>query len=247
MLHKLRYLLLQVRNPGDPMREQEVGCFARVLRCPPSHVAVFDLLGGWPSPRDLARYDIVLLGGSGDYSVAEGGEWLEPSLEAMRELYVINKPTFASCWGFQAMTRALGGEVVVDLDRAEVGTHELFLTATGRGDPVFGPLAEAGPVFHAQQGHVDIVERLPDDAELLVSSRRVENQAFRFPGKHIYCTQFHPELDRRTLLERLQRYPSYIEKTAGMPYEQFARAHCHESPHTEGLLLRFVRQVAGVG
>jgi GMP synthase (glutamine-hydrolysing) len=72
MLHKLRYLLLQVRDPDDPMREHEVGCFVRVLRCPPSHVAVFDLLAGWPKPRDLARCDIVLLGGSGDYSVAEG-------------------------------------------------------------------------------------------------------------------------------------------------------------------------------
>jgi GMP synthase (glutamine-hydrolysing) len=247
MLHKLRYLLLQVRDPDDPMREHEVGCFVRVLRCPPSHVAVYDLLSGWPKPRDLARHDIVLLGGSGDYSVAEGGAWLEPSLEAMHELYVINKPTFASCWGFQAMARALGGEVVTDTDRAEVGTHELFLTDTGRRDPVFGPLAEAGPTFVAQLGHKDIVVRLPDRAELLASSRRVENQAFWFPGKHIYCTQFHPELNRRTLLDRLRKYPSYVEQIAGMPYEQFTRAHCHESPHTEELLLRFVRQVAGLG
>jgi GMP synthase (glutamine-hydrolysing) len=164
----------------------------------------------------------------------------------MHELYVINKPTFASCWGFQAMARALGGEVVTDMDRAEVGTHELVLTDAGRRDPVFGPLAEAGPTFYAQLGHKDIVVRLPDRAELLVSSRRVENQAFRFPGKHIYCTQFHPELNRRTLLDRLRKYPRYVEEISGMPYEQFTRNHCHESPHTEDLLPRFVTQVAGV-
>ncbi|MHC4141884.1 MAG: hypothetical protein ACYSUF_08425 [Planctomycetota bacterium] len=74
----------------------------------------------------------------------------------------------------------------------------------------------------------------------------MENQAFRFPGKHIYCTQFHPELNRRTLLDRLRKYPSYVEEIGGMPYEEFTRNHCHESPHTEDLLLRFVKQVADV-
>ena len=111
----------------------------------------------------------------------------------------------------------------------------------------FGPLAEAGPTFLAQLGQKDIVVRLPGAAELLVSGQRVENQAFRFPGKHIYCTQFHPELNRRTFLDRLRTYPSYVEEIGGMPYEQFTRAQCHESPHTEDLLLRFARQVAGVG
>ncbi len=78
-----------------------------------------------------------------------------------------------------------------------------------------------------------------------MSSRRVENQAFRFPGKHIYCTQFHPELNRRALLDRLRKYPGYIEQTAGVPYEEFVRTRCHESPHTGDLLLRFAKQVAG--
>ena len=247
MLHKLRYLLLQVRDPGDPMREHEVGCFVRALRCPREHLAVFDLLSGWPSPRDLARHDIVLLGGSGDYSVVEGGAWLEFALQAMRELYVMNKPTFASCWGFQAMARAMGGEVVTDEGRAEVGTHELFLTDAGRRDTIFGPLADAGPVFLGQMGHKDVVVRLPEQAELLASSHRVQNQAFRFPGRHIYCTQFHPELDRAALLDRLRRYPSYVEQIAGMPYERFAEDHCHETPHTGGLLIRFAELVAGAG
>jgi GMP synthase (glutamine-hydrolysing) len=245
MLHKLRYLLLQVRNADDPMRAHEVGCFVRALRCPPDHLAVFDLLSGWPSPRDLARHDIVVLGGSGDYSVVEGGPWLDAALAAMRELNHMNKPTFASCWGFQAMALAMGGEVVTDTSRAEVGTHELFLTDAGRHDAVFGPLAAAGPVFLGQMGHKDVVVRLPGDAELLASSHRVQNQAFRFPDKHIYCTQFHPELDRQSLLERLRRYPSYVEQIAGMPYEQFAERHCHESPHAGGLLIRFAELVAG--
>ena len=70
------------------------------------------------------------------------------------------KPAFASCWGFQALARALGGEVVTDLVRAEVGTFEIQLTAAGRSDPLFGPLGER---FLAQLGHQDVVTRLPAD------------------------------------------------------------------------------------
>ncbi len=47
----------------------------------------------------FSRFDFVLLGGSGDYSAAEGGEWLPPAVQAMRELYDFGGPAFAFCWG----------------------------------------------------------------------------------------------------------------------------------------------------
>ena len=72
------FLLLQVRNPDDAMREQEIACFARALKSEPRQIRVFDLLSGVPSVAQLDEVDVVLLGGSGDYSVAQGGEWLPP-------------------------------------------------------------------------------------------------------------------------------------------------------------------------
>ena len=125
------FLLLQVRNCDDPMRQQEVDCFARAFQCDPCQILVHDLLAGAPTLSQLDAVDMVVLGGSGDYSVAEGGDWLPPVLEAMRELFDLSKPTFASCWGFQALAKALGGEVVTDLRRAELGTVEVFLTDQG--------------------------------------------------------------------------------------------------------------------
>ena len=77
-------------------------------------IQVYDLLSGVPALRQLNDVDVVLLGGSGDYSVAAGGDWLQPALETMRELYELGKPTFASCWGFQALAKALGGEVITE-------------------------------------------------------------------------------------------------------------------------------------
>ncbi len=223
------------------MRQQEVGCFARAFRCPPDQIRPQDLLRGVPTRRQLDAVDVVLLGGSGDYSVAEGGAWFEVAMDSMRELYELSKPTFASCWGFQAMARAMGGEVVTDMSRAELGTLSLRLTEAGRRDEVFETL---GSTFLAQMGHQDIVDRLPDDAILLASTDRVENQAFRFADKPIYCTQFHPELDRRALLERVRAYPQYIERIAGITLDEF-NVRSRDTPQAEGLLRRFIEHVFG--
>jgi GMP synthase (glutamine-hydrolysing) len=184
----------------------------------------------------LAPFDIVLLGGSGHYSAASNEAWLAPALEAMRELHALGKPTFASCWGFQAMARALGGTVVNDRSRAEVGTHRLRLTPAGLADPVFGPL---GATFAAQMGHEDHVVELPPGATLLAVSERGVFQAYRLDDAPIYCTQFHPELRAGDLLRRLEAYPEYVELLAGVGYDEFARS-LTETPEAEQLLGRFV-------
>jgi len=229
------------------MLAQEVGCFARMLDCQLSDIDVFDLLGSAAPGDQLHAADMILLGGSGHYSAAsEPGSpqpqpWLERALDTMRELHRIAKPTFASCWGFQAMARALGGQCVNDLPHAEVGTIELHLTEAGRNDPLFGGLP---PVFAAQAGHEDHVVELPPDAVLLASSDRVAEQAFHFKGKPIYCTQFHPELDRAALLERVIAYPEYVVRIARVPFEEFIES-VRETPESNSLLRRFVEMIFG--
>ncbi len=218
------------------MRAQEVQCFARMLECDLSDIEVFDLLASALPLEKLQSADMILLGGSGHYSAAGDGEWLERALDGMREIHRAAKPTFASCWGFQAMARALGGCCVNDLPNAEVGTIELTLTEAGYNDPLFGQLP---PVFAAQAGHEDRVIELPRDAVLLASSPRVAEQAFRFVGRPIYCTQFHPELDRAAMLERLVAYPEYVARIARVSYDDFVQ-NLRETPEANSLLRRFV-------
>ena len=236
-----RYLLLQTRNANDPMRAQEVRCFARALECDLSAIDVFDLLAAAPTAERLKQADVVLLGGSGHYSAAGEGVWLERALDAMREIHQLARPTFASCWGFQAMARAMGGRCIRDLPNAEVGTIELRLTEAGRADPLFCQLPAS---FLGHAGHEDHVVALPADAVLLASSARVPEQAFCFAGRPIYCTQFHPELDRISLLERVQVYPEYVERTVAVPHDEFI-ANCRETPEANTLLGRFVELVFG--
>jgi GMP synthase (glutamine-hydrolysing) len=218
------------------MRAQEVRCFARMLDCEISAIEVFDLLSAAPSIDKLQRADLILLGGSGHYSAAAEGLWLDRALDCMREVHRIAKPTFASCWGFQAMSRAMGGHCIRDLPNAEIGTIELSLTEAGRQDPLFGGLPQN---FDAQAGHEDHVVHLPEDAVLLASSERVSEQAFRFKNRPIYCTQFHPELDRAAMLERVIAYPEYVARIARVPFDDFVSS-VRDTPEANLLLRRFV-------
>jgi GMP synthase (glutamine-hydrolysing) len=235
-MRRVRFLLLQARNPGDPMGPQEVRCFARALGCDESAIEVFDFLNDSPTTEQLQRADMLLLGGSGHYSAAGETEWLERALDCLREIHRMARPTFASCWGFQAMARAMGGRCINDLPNAELGTIDLELTSEGRADAVFNALP---PEFVAQAGHEDHVVELPPDAVLLASSATIKEQAFRFDDRPIYCTQFHPELDRTAMLERVIAYPDYIERNTKISHEEFIKT-LRETPEANSLLRRFV-------
>jgi GMP synthase (glutamine-hydrolysing) len=190
---------------------------------------------------------MLLLGGSGHYSAADvaddigrsspRAQWLERTLDALREIHNLAIPTFASCWGFQALSRAMGGHCINDLPNAELGNIELTLTEPGLADPVFGTMP---PVFRAHAGHEDHVVELPPGAVLLAYSARVREQAFRFAGKPIYCTQFHPELNRAAILERVTAYPEYVERIARTTYDEFIRS-VEETAEANTLLMQFVK------
>ncbi len=207
-----------------------------MLGCEAVDIGVVDFLTRAPTATELNAADVVLLGGSGHYSAAGEGDWLERALDALRSLHQMAKPTFASCWGFQAMARAMGGRCIREQKCAELGTVKLRLTDAGLADPLFGKLPAW---FTGQAGHEDYVVDLPSDAVLLASSDCVRNQAFRFAGKPIYCTQFHPELDRNAILERVEAYPEYVERIAGISPDAFIES-CGETPEANQLLRRFV-------
>ena len=238
-MQNLRFLLLQIRDSADIIREQEVGCFSRALGCEFEAITPFDLLSGFPTEEALRDVDAVLLGGSGDYSAAGESPWLEKTFAGLRLLVELQKPTFASCWGFQAFSRALGGRCIYDPPHAELGTTELHLTEAGREDPLFGELDNP---FLGQSGHEDHVVELPRQAILLASSSLVANQAFKIAGAPIYGTQFHPELELQSFLERVAAYPRYVERVAETTLEEFAQ-RCQDTPKTRQLLRKFARLV----
>ncbi|HEX5472848.1 MAG TPA: type 1 glutamine amidotransferase, partial [Lacipirellulaceae bacterium] len=73
---------------------------------------------------------------------------------------------------------------------------------------------------------------------------RLKEQAYRFIGKPIYCTQFHPELNRAAMLERVVAYPEYVVRIAQITYDEFVQ-NVRETPEANGLLRRFASVVFG--
>jgi len=191
-------------------------------------------------PALLERADAVLVGGSGHYSSLDDHQGIRAGVDFLGDVAASGFPTFASCFGFQCMVIALGGEVIRDEERSEVGTFELELTPDGAADPLFGSLPAR---FLAQEGHKDRALRLPAGVENLARSERCPYQALRVPGKPVYATQFHPELawtDQRLRFER------YFEEYADL----FGRHRAQEildsiapAPASTALLARFVDTV----
>lgn len=229
------FLLLQARDPGDRMAPHEHDCFARTLNVPLDAIAIHSLLEGAPSPAVLEQVDAILVGGSGDYSVLGDEPFIRTFLTFLEQVVVGQKfPTFASCFGFQGLVLAGGGDVVCDKEGAEVGTFELHLTDAGRTDPL---MAEVGSVFYAQLGHKDRADRLPAGMINLAYSEKTPYQALRIDGAPVFATQFHPELTRE---DNAMRYRTYWESYGThLQAEDPVLSTLRESPETSALLPRW--------
>lgn len=237
----LEILLLQARNPGDPVREEERRSFAEKTGLPVESLVPWDLVTGPPEISQVLAHDALMVGGSGDYYVSNRSlPRFTDQLALLAEVVDRGHPTFASCFGFQLLAEALGGRVIHDPASTELGTYDLVLTDEGRKDPLMGRLP---PLFAAQMGRKDKAETLPAGVVHLAASERNPHQAFRVPGKPIWTTQFHPELDGETNFARYMRYQeSYAGHLTAYEREE-AHRRFRPSPETADLLTGFLELV----
>lgn len=232
----MRPVLISLRDPGDPMAEQELVCFREssgLPQLPKVHAAA--------TPLDdylLDAHDLFFFGGSGAYSVLDHHPWVHNMLDFLVRVVERRVPAWASCFGFQGLALALGGEVNHDDARQELGAFPIDLTDAGKKDVLFSMLPET---FPAQLGHHDHVDRLPRGVTLLATGRKIRHQAFKVDNAPFWATQFHPELRKHTTIERWNYYRAHY---AGDPAQAAAIDEMFAaSPDTElaqGLLRRFV-------
>ena len=221
------------------MAAHEHACFARTLGVPADTIQIHSLLHGAPSSGTLEKIDALLVGGSGDYSVLGDEPFIRTFLEFLEHVVVgQNFPTFASCFGFQGLVLAGGGDVICDQEGAEVGTFELHLTDDGRSDPL---MSNVGHSFFAQLGHKDRATRLPRGMLNLAYSEKTPYQALRVAGANIFATQFHPELTRE---DNEMRYRTYWENYGNhLQDEDPVLSTLRESPETSMLLPRWAKSL----
>jgi len=139
-----------------------------------------------------------------------------------------------------AKVEEYGGEIIHDPANTEVGTYELTLSEEGRNDALFSMLPLR---FMAQMGHKDRAARTMNGIPNLASSERSPMQALRIVDKPIWATQFHPELDRETNLDRYHHYLEGYAPLMSAEERSEALTRFKDSPETSKLLPRFLELV----
>ncbi len=136
-----------------------------------------------PVSEIVAREPVAVILSGGPASVyAEGAPALDPAL------FETGIPVLGLCYGFQAMARALGGEVAHDGTR-EYGRTELCLTGTA------GTLHDGLPARHpVWMSHGDSVVAAPAGFTVTASSDRVAVAAFEDTDRRLAGVQYHPEV-----------------------------------------------------
>lgn len=232
-----RALLISLRDPDDPMARHEHRCFAERSALDPSHLAIHFMAHGDPDREFLLSQDAVFFGGSGAYSVLDDVDWIRRGLDALVLTVELKVPAWASCFGFQGLAVALGGEVIRDDAQTEMGSTLLRLTEAGRRDPLLGLLPER---FWAQEGHHDRVSRIPDGVELLATGDVCYAQAFKVQSAPFWASQFHPELTVACTVDRFRHYGAhYFDGDAEALLAQLSAGA--ETPEVGSLLANLVR------
>lgn len=223
------------------MARQELRCFVESTGLPD-----LELVHAAETPLDerlLDRASMFFFGGSGAYSVLDQHPWVRSMLDFLVVVVDRKVPAWASCFGFQGLALALGGEVNRDDARQELGAFPIDLTAAGAADPLFGPLPST---FPAQLGHHDHVDRLPSGVTLLATGRKIHNQAFKVDSAPFWATQFHPELRKATTIERWNYYRShYAEHPAEAEAIDRVMDESPDTPEVQTVLARFAEWARG--
>ena len=136
----------------------------------------------WPLAKvRSARPDGIILSGGPASTYLPGAPRLR------QQLLDLGVPVLGICYGMQALTRRMGGEVRHGRVR-EYGQAEIRIE---RPDPLFKGLKSRTRVW---MSHGDKVERLPPEFLRLASSEDCEFAAVRAGDRPIYGVQFHPEV-----------------------------------------------------
>ncbi|MEM1093476.1 MAG: type 1 glutamine amidotransferase [Bacteroidota bacterium] len=233
----MRLLLIQARDTAD-IEQQEQQCFLDRCQLTPDQLVLRNVVRDPLALSDLDHADVMMIGGSAEYSAWKDYPWMEDLLALVREADRRSYPTFGSCWGHQIIGRALGGRVEYVPELTEMGCRTIHLNAAGSADPLFSTLPAS---FKANVGHHDRVTVLPAGAIELAISDNQGHQAFRMGNKPIYGTQFHSELDADTERERLLAYRAYYTEVETEADFQAILDTLARTPEVDGLLAEFLR------
>jgi GMP synthase (glutamine-hydrolysing) len=160
------------------------------ISCIPLNIADGEML---PPGISLADLDRVMFTGS-PLHIYDRTPAVTGQIDFARAAFAAGVPVWGSCWGLQLATVALGGSVRRNPRGRELPfARAITVTEAGRAHPL---LASRPPVFDALCSHLDEVETLPPNSEVLAANELSAVQAMATKTAHggsFFGTQYHPE------------------------------------------------------
>lgn len=237
--NQLRILLLQIRE-DERVRKEELESFTRFCGL---DIDQIDVLNVFDTPHFMANvvdeYDGVLVGGASDANVLmpEKYPFVKDCQLLLAHCAESAKPVFASCFGFQLAVLALGGDILHKENDYEMGTVPVSLEYSVWQDPIFRDTPDN---FYAVSVHKQYAEILPKACTSLAYTEQCIH-AFKVEGKPFWGFQFHPEVDKNTLVERLTFYKN--KYTENDKHLELVLATAEETPQSNALLGKFVQRI----
>ena len=168
---------------------------------------------------------IVLLGAVWSvYDEATIGHWIGAELDWLREADRAGVPVLGICFGAQALSAAMGGQV------EPVGFSEVGWTMVESLDP---EIIEPGPWMEFHNDRC-----LPPPAAAILATNDAAVQAFRI-GPHL-AVQFHPEVDGPLLKLWLDAHTDSDPVSLGIDPDQFLADTIREEPAARDRTARLV-------
>ncbi len=205
--NKKPFLILQLRIE-DSVSDSEYHAFLRCMQVSPSQTHRIRMEREGLPPISLDDYSAVIIGG-GAWNIGDPPEKKSPEQKdveqklsvLMREIVARDFPFFGVCYGFGALTVALG----VPMSRTygePAGAIDLTVMSDAASDPLCNNFPKT---IRAFVGHKESATALPPSAVLMMSSQTCPYQMYRV-GHNVYAVQFHPEMDADELCSRMDVY-----------------------------------------
>ena len=147
-----------------------------------------------PSGISLEDFNGIVWTGS-SLNIYDINPAITRQIELAKETLKINTNIFGSCWGLQVYVTAAGGSVRKSPKGREIIiAKDIQINKKGKKHYLYKNKFEK---FDALCSHLDEVETIPSDSEILSSNNHSEIQAlsFKINGANFWGTQYHPEFN----------------------------------------------------
>jgi GMP synthase (glutamine-hydrolysing) len=149
--------------------------------------------GAMPFGATLSDFDGVMVPGS-PLHIYDPIPSVTRQIDFARAAFAAGVPFWGSCWGLQLATVALGGSVRRNPRGRELPiARAITVTQAGRTHPL---LASRPAVFDALCSHLDEIETLPPNSQVLAANElsAIQAIAVQTPWRGSFLgTQYHPE------------------------------------------------------